>query len=349
MTLRNGVTGTSQASLTIGDGSSTKAAIVEILSGSSVAWRDVTAQRKGVLRVSGFGSLLNASAIGSSESPTIAVNGAGTELTVSERGRVQGSWLHVSNSGKLVVMGNDSRLQLTGGMIVGAAAAPEFGFSDPAVLQVDAGAVVTSAGTLRVTSGGRVTLNGGTVSALATEVDTLGMLTGRGGIAGPLSVRDGGSILAVGGALKTGSVSFLQGSRFEAQLKGTAGSSQYSQLDVSGTITLNGASLEVSESFTSQPGDRFQIIRNDGTDPIIGTFTALGEGALLILDGVSYTITYQGGDGNDADAHWRILGGLLRFGHPREMARVCRDYNRPLFQTTRPITSTSPGASSIGR
>jgi len=74
---------------------------------------------------------------------------------------------------------------------------------------------------------------------------------------------------------------------------------QYSQLDVTGTVTLNDSSLQVAEGFASKPGDQFQIIQNDGTDPVNGNFAGLSEGGVVVLAGVSYTITYQGGTGND--------------------------------------------------
>ena len=47
------------------------------------------------------------------------------------------------------------------------------------------------------------------------------------------------------------------------------------------------------------PGNSFIIIDNDGTDPIIGTFTGLAEGSTVMFNGVSLQLTYVGGTGND--------------------------------------------------
>src|ERR1051326_3225033 len=44
---------------------------------------------------------------------------------------------------------------------------------------------------------------------------------------------------------------------------------------------------------------RFPIIDNDGTDPVVGTFAGLPEGATFKAGSYTYWITYKGGDGND--------------------------------------------------
>lgn len=46
-------------------------------------------------------------------------------------------------------------------------------------------------------------------------------------------------------------------------------------------------------------GVPFVIIQNDSSDPVIGTFAGLAEGALFKFSGRQWKITYQGGDGND--------------------------------------------------
>ncbi|HEV8431800.1 MAG TPA: Ig-like domain-containing protein [Thermoanaerobaculia bacterium] len=69
---------------------------------------------------------------------------------------------------------------------------------------------------------------------------------------------------------------------------------------VAGTVTLTGASLAVSLPSGSPPvGTPITIISNDGSDPVVGTFTGLPEGGTLTVNGTVFTISYHGGDGND--------------------------------------------------
>src|SRR5262249_35212763 len=95
----------------------------------------------------------------------------------------------------------------------------------------------------------------------------------------------------------------------------TAGS--YDQDNVTGTVTLGGATLNLTSfgGYVPQSGDIYILIANDGIDAVTGTFvagtgidavaagTALAEGALLSTNflgsGLSATITYMGGDSND--------------------------------------------------
>ncbi len=85
-----------------------------------------------------------------------------------------------------------------------------------------------------------------------------------------------------------------------------------SQIDVMGTVTLNGAPLRTYADGTFVAGQTFTIVKNDGADPVNGTFEDLPEGT--IVDGISsrFRISYIGGDGNDvvlaalADTHTAI-------------------------------------------
>ena len=81
-------------------------------------------------------------------------------------------------------------------------------------------------------------------------------------------------------------------------LNGTTAGTGYDQLNVTGTVNLGGATLQVNPLATSV-GDTFTIIQNDGTDPVEGTFAGLAEGAWFTVGTAMFTITYKGGDGND--------------------------------------------------
>lgn len=70
------------------------------------------------------------------------------------------------------------------------------------------------------------------------------------------------------------------------------------QLRVRGTVTLD-ATLEILVRSVPANGQSFEIIDNDGADPVSGTFTGLSEGAIFTVGSTTFSITYAGGDGND--------------------------------------------------
>ena len=96
----------------------------------------------------------------------------------------------------------------------------------------------------------------------------------------------------------------FNGGYLDIELFGT-GTNQYDQLDVRGTISARGGTLNVSiASGANIPaGSQFKIINNDGTDAVFTTFPALPEGAVFSVgsgaDARAFQITYLGGDGND--------------------------------------------------
>jgi hypothetical protein len=73
---------------------------------------------------------------------------------------------------------------------------------------------------------------------------------------------------------------------------------QHDQLDISGTVKLNGAVLELSGNAVV-PATGLVILTNGGTDAIVGTFANLSEGDIVTLNGQPLTISYVGGTGND--------------------------------------------------
>jgi trimeric autotransporter adhesin len=65
-------------------------------------------------------------------------------------------------------------------------------------------------------------------------------------------------------------------------------------LVVHGNISLGGSTLVVNPG-TMSPGQTHTLIRNDGPNPVSGTFAGLPEGAWFIQSRILYRITYQGG------------------------------------------------------
>ena len=75
----------------------------------------------------------------------------------------------------------------------------------------------------------------------------------------------------------------------------------YDQTSVEQLVNLDGGSLDLTclEGGVIKKGDTFTIIDNKGPIPVQGTFKDLPEGAEITAGGVTFKISYVGGDGND--------------------------------------------------
>ncbi len=156
------------------------------------------------------------------------------------------------------------------------------------------GTTTVSQGTLKV--------DGSNANSAVTVED--GATLGGSGTVGALTVEAGGT-LAPGnspGILNTGNVALTAGVTFEVEIAGTAlGAGGYDQLNVTGTVSLGGATLDVSllNAFVTPDAASFIIIANDGTDAVSGTFAGLAEGATFATASQYFAISYAGGTGND--------------------------------------------------
>lgn len=131
------------------------------------------------------------------------------------------------------------------------------------------------------------------------EVFSGGTLTGD-GTASCIKVYSGG-ILAPGhspGCLNSGNLT-LNG-EYQVQIGGTTPCSGYDQMKITGSVDVTGATLTPSlyGGFVPSVGQSYTIISNDGTDAVTGTF-ANTPGNAITADGVTYSVSYSGGDGND--------------------------------------------------
>lgn len=85
-------------------------------------------------------------------------------------------------------------------------------------------------------------------------------------------------------------------------INGLVADTDFEQLNVNGSVNLNGATLVTSGTHVPAPGQTFMIINNDGVDAVTGTFSGLAEGSYVTAFlGSNYPaqISYVGGDGND--------------------------------------------------
>ena len=159
-------------------------------------------------------------------------------------------------------------------------------------------------GLLEVASGGTYSSN------YDTYVQSSGTVIGEGTVnAGTASsgyqlrVQSGGGIdpgtTSGPGVLATGAVFFEStNSNFDVQLNGVTAGAEYDQLQVTGSVQLDG-NLNISLGYTPAIGHSFTILENDGTDAIAGSFNGLGEGSLFAIGGDYFRISYQGGSDNN--------------------------------------------------
>ncbi|MEO7743459.1 MAG: IPTL-CTERM sorting domain-containing protein [Usitatibacter sp.] len=197
-----------------------------------------------------------------------------------------------------MVITNFSRLTLSGG------------FSGTGPLTVAGGpGFSTLAGTSTFTRG--LTVGAGQVVGFAgasmpgpVMVSASGLLAGSGLVAGAVFIEafgvfNPGPGSSSAGAFGTGDFTVSPSATIMVTINGRAPGTQYSTVDVSGTVVLTGATLSLSRSYVPQPGDVFTIITNEAADSVTGTFAGLPEGATVTHNGVPLRVSYVGGTGND--------------------------------------------------
>jgi autotransporter-associated beta strand protein len=143
----------------------------------------------------------------------------------------------------------------------------------------------------------------GSIAHSATTVDANATLAGN-GTTGNVTVLGGGFLSPGPGTaiLHSGSVVLDPHAHFAIQLGGAnPGPHGSDQLDVTGTVNLGGAKLDLALLASLRPykGETFEIISNGGTDAIVGHFAGLAEGAHFAAGGKKFSISYHAGDGND--------------------------------------------------
>jgi fibronectin-binding autotransporter adhesin len=168
-------------------------------------------------------------------------------------------------------------------------------------IDVAAGSQLTISG---VTSGiGSLTEIGtGTLLLSATNTFTGGTTVNAGTLGGSGKTGtgtvtvDAGATLAPGSTttaiLSTGNVTFASGSNVNVLINGTTAGSGYDQLNATGTVALNGATLNVSlGTMTVADGSSLTIIK---ATSVTGTFENLpASGDTITVGGETFQITYN--------------------------------------------------------
>ena len=152
-------------------------------------------------------------------------------------------------------------------------------------------------------SNGSVFTNSGTVTG---NVSVSGVMNGTGTVDGALQIKAGGELApgnSPGTQTVTGNFTVDSGARVSMQLDSLA---SYDQIVVGGVITLDGT-LDLSLGAMAG-GQLYTLILNSGTSAIQGAFAnievsgsavTLGAGNTFTVDGLTYDLSYTGGDGND--------------------------------------------------
>jgi hypothetical protein len=142
----------------------------------------------------------------------------------------------------------------------------------------------------------------GSIANSPVELVTDATLKGTGTVGGILAalgtVQPG---MSPGILTSMGAMNLPAGAAYRVQMDGLVRGTGYSSTTVTGEVAITGAVLDLATATALNPQitSKFLIIQNDGTDVVAGNFFNLPEGATTTLEGVTYQISYVGGDGND--------------------------------------------------
>lgn len=149
---------------------------------------------------------------------------------------------------------------------------------------------------------------GTTIYALAgtynenVDINKAVTLKGEPTITGTLTLSAAGATLSPGfspGIVASGNLALTSGSVLALEINGTTPGTEHSQVAVTGTVNLGGATLNLSGSLTgASEGDTIVLIDNDGVDLVVGQFTGYDHGDVVVFNSENYRIFYNR-NGND--------------------------------------------------
>ncbi len=145
-------------------------------------------------------------------------------------------------------------------------------------------------GTTNITAG-KLIVNG-QQSSSPVNLASSGFLGGNGRV-GVITGGGTGGIapgLSPGVLNVTGNVAFATSNNFNVEINGTSVGTQYDQLNVTGSVNLNNATLNINLGFTPTNGQSFTIINATGV--VIGTFNGLPNGSTFSVGGNTLRIDY---------------------------------------------------------
>lgn len=172
-------------------------------------------------------------------------------------------------------------------------------FSNSGVVEAQTGTIrfpgsyTHAVGTLRL-AGGRIEANGvfNMASGTLEGTGTFGAANFTGGTISP-------------GTNGPGKISFTSGLKLSPGVTvaidalNTTPGTGHDQLAVTGTVDLGNAVLQLGTMAQMVVGSKLNIIDNDGTDPVVGTFNSFPEASLFTSNLQLFRIRYATGTGND--------------------------------------------------
>jgi len=271
--------------LTLGTGTGTNTGI--ILTGANTYTGTSTITGSNVLQITDATNL-SAAAI-TLGSATLQINGSG--VTVANAINLTGS-AKLSNANTVtlsgVISGSQNLTKNGAGRLV---------LSNTETYN---GSTTISAGTLEVN---------GSLATSGTTVSSGGILGGTGTLSGAVTVQSGGTLSPGTPGVNSGigiltinnNLTMASGSILAVEMNGATAGTGYDQVVVNGAVNVTGATLSANHNYTAGGGDIYQIIANDASDAVTGTFSSLAESATLTAGGnsISLTASYVGGTGND--------------------------------------------------
>jgi autotransporter-associated beta strand protein len=216
---------------------------------------------------------------------TLTLEGPVPSGTVRSTGVVSGSGTLIVNSGGLSLENANTYAGQTiinaGTVNVGHADA--LGIGDGTIAN---GTLVNGIGRLQMTSATvgneRIRITGGHV----------GRISGSGTFTGPVELAGNARAGAVFGTLGFSGPFEVIGSQLASI---PTLQFDFENLDFNGAVL----SLTLPEAFHPTVGQTFTLVEKLGLTPVVGTFTGLPEGASITSRGVTFTISYIGGAGNN--------------------------------------------------
>jgi autotransporter-associated beta strand protein len=151
---------------------------------------------------------------------------------------------------------------------------------------------------------GTLLIDGVNTASSAYNVAPAATLGGAGIITGPIAVSANGTLSPGGNTLSTEIASMRIGNLnlgLDANLAidlsggiagtGLSASAGYDQVDAIGTVSVNGANLQLELNYAPALGDRLFIINNDQIDAIVGTFAKLNGATTTLTEGSLFNLT----------------------------------------------------------